>query len=709
MMFITGSAVIALLISKVYSASDPILRKIEAVETDVPPKIDGKLDEPCWQKAAQTGDFIQFEPLSGQPASQKTKIYLLYDQNRLYVGFECFKNDMNTLAANETQRDGFFFSDDHVEVFLDTYWDKRNCYGFALNPLGTQVDRRIINEGANVRQRRSDGASDRAWDCDWDGRAAKYDDRWTAEFSIPFAELRFPTKKQNPHAVWGINFWRNDESRQEEQSWIDLGDRQYAVSRFGHLIGLPVDRLVTTRPLEIKPYGTIKPQKVSKQDAEMKADTGIDLRYPFSSVTMDVTVNPDFAQIEADPNQVNLTDIPLRFPEKRPFFLEGNELFQTPIELFYSRRVEDLMYGGKMVGKVGDYNLAMVTAQARVEERPEDEEVEENSLPLGEYNYSVFRVQRDLGQTSSIGFLGVSKQRGGLYDRAAGIDARFTLPADVNLSLEYAREWKPDSVWKSDIDSDIDNDAIFAELSRRTNTFSFEARAGDIGEHFNVETGFIPRTDRRGFELSSRYSKQYTGLIQRLRGEARYEWLENHAGRRMNERRRVEGMIGIMDFFFFSGPEWYYHVDDFTGQPYTDKVLGFFVGWFPPKWASIRNFGSVGIRDDKDSFFISPEISLRPTSKLSIEMNLQRLVEDGELTQWTRRLTVNYQFAQRMYVRSSAEFTIEKEQRIFGLFAWEYRPESTFFIVYNDNRDAARETERVLFVKLAHLLKVGMF
>ncbi|HLF89775.1 MAG TPA: DUF5916 domain-containing protein, partial [Anaerolineales bacterium] len=495
----------------------------------------------------------------------------------------------------------------------------------------------------------------------------------------------------------------------------------------------------------------------------------------FSSVTMDVTVNPDFAQIEADPDQVNLTDIPLRFPEKRPFFLEGNELFQTPIELFYSRRVEDLRYGGKMVGKLGNYDIALVTAQAEDErvlfstdskfqspldsntlpgelwqkfkdkgislpqnatvsmqekgswlitdkesesnfmvrkvgnqlniydKNPEDEEpmlLEEEHLPLGAYNYSVFRVQRDLGQTSSIGLLGVSKQRGNLYDRASGIDARFTLPEDVALSLAYAKEWK------SDVQSD---DAMLVELSRRANTFSFEARVGDIGEHFNVETGFIPRIDRRGFEVSSRYNKQYTGLIQRLRGEARYEWLENHAGRRMNERRRVEGLIGIMDFFFFGGPEWYYHVDDFTGQPYTDKVLGFFVGWFPPKWASIRNFGSVGKRDGKDSFFISPEISLRPTSKLSIEMNLQRLVEDGELTQWTRRLTVNYQFAQRMYVRSSAEFTIEKDRRIFGLFAWEYRPESTFFIVYNDNRDAARETERVLFVKLAHLLKVGMF
>ncbi|MCH8292673.1 carbohydrate binding family 9 domain-containing protein [Candidatus Poribacteria bacterium] len=770
---IIGIVVIALLICNVCSADDPILRKIEAVQTNSPPKIDGKLDDSCWQKAAQTGEFIQFQPLSGEPASQQTKVYLLYDENRLYIGFECFKDDMNNLAANSTQRDSFFFSDDHVEVLVDTYLDGRNCYAFALNPLGTQTDRRITNEGANVRRGGSNPGSAISWDCDWDGRAAKYEDRWTAEFSIPFAELRFP-KKNNPHVAWGINFWRNDESREEEQSWVDLADRQYAVSRFGHLTELPLEGLVTKRPLELKPYAAIKPEKISGQETDLNADTGVDLRYPLSSLTVDFTLNPDFAQIEADPDVVNLSDIPLRFPEKRPFFLEGNELFQTPIELFYSRRVEDLMRGGKVVGKIGNYNLAAMSAQARPENDSalfhvdskfqsdlnankipvalqrqfknngillsenamvstqkkntswliNDEEesglhtvskvgnklniydddvgekiLEEDILPPDEYNYSVFRVQREFGRTSSIGLLGVSKQRGSLYDRASGVDARLTLPENVNLSLNYAKEWK------SGFESD---DMTLIELSRSTNTFSFRALYADIGEHFNVETGFVPRIDRRGVVLSTRYNKQYKGLVQRLRGEVQYERLENHAGQRMNERRGMSGLLGIKDFFFLLGPEWYYHVND-DDVAYTDKTVRFFAGWFPPKWVTIRNIGTVGIRDDKDTYFIRPEITFRPTSKLNFEVTLQRLIEDGELEQWTRRLTINYQFAQRMFARSSAEFTLSKERRIFGLFAYEYRPESTFFIVYNDNRDEEGETERILFVKIAHLLKVGLF
>ena len=672
----------------------PTLREIEAIATDSPPEIDGALTDLCWKKAARAGRFVQYDPLPGEPATQPTKVYLAYDQNRLYVGFECFKDDMNKLAAKSTRRDSRFFSDDYVEVLIDTYLDKRNCYAFALNPLGTQRDRRIINEGSNVRRGGSDLGSALPWDCDWDGRAAIYKDRWTAEFSIPFSELRFP-KSRNAAVVWGVNFWRHDESREENQSWVDLESRQYAVSRFGHLTNLPVDTLVTKRLLEIKPYGVAKPQQLNAQSPEIKADTGIDVRYPFSNMSVDFTINPDFAQIEADPDRVNLTDIPLRFPEKRPFFLEGNEIFQMPVELFYSRRVGDLSGGAKMAGKLGGYNIAVLSAQAGPEDP--DEEIEEGHLPLDEYNYSVFRLQRELGRTSSVGILGVNKQRGALYDRASGADARFALPANIDLNLEYAREWK------SGVMSD---DLVFAQLTRRTNRLSFDIRYIDIGRYFDLETGFIPRTNRRGFLLSTQYTKHYTGLMKRFRGRARYERLENHAGYRTNENRDVNGSIQIQDFFLWLGPQWYFHVTE-DHIPYTDRLLRFYLGWSPPKWISIRNFGSVGIRDDKNIQFIRPEITLRPTSKLSFEITLQRLIEDRELTEWTRRLMINYQFAQRMYARTTSEFTIENERRIFLLFAYEYRPESTFFIVYNDNRDEAGDTDRILFVKIAHLFKIG--
>ena len=686
-------------------------REIKAIRTETPPKIDGKLDDACWQNSAKTGKLIQFEPQRGEPATQPTTIYLAYDANKLYVAFECFKTDMDNLAANQTRRDSFFFSDDHVEVLIDTFLDGRNCYAFALNQLGTQTDRRLINEGANRRTGQSMIGTAISWDCDWQGQAAKGTDKWTAEFAIPFAELRF--SKGSETATWGINFWRNDEVPAEEQTWADLGERQYAVSRFGRLTDLPIADLVTKRPVKFKPYATLKPQVSQFSDSEtataVKADAGLDLRYPIKDFTIDLTLNPDFAQIEADPDLVNLSDIPLRFPEKRPFFLEGNELFQMPLDLFYSRRVEDLIGGGKVIGKFSKYNLAFMGAVAGPENP--DKEIETGELPLANYNYSVLRLQREIGKTSSVGLLGVNKQRGNTYDRAGGLDARVQLPADLNLNLEYATEWKAGGLEMAEPTVD---DLIFVQLARRTNVFSVDAVYADIGEHFNPETGFVPRVDRRGLVISSRYNKQYKGALERLRGEVEYERLANHAGELTNHRINVSGMLGVYNFFFLLRPEWYYHIND-DNQPFTDRTMGFFAGWFPPKYVQIRNIGSFGVRDNKDTFFIRPEITIRPTAKLSLEFILQRLHErepeamQWRLSEWTRRFIVNYQFAQRMYARASAEFTLEKERRVFALFAYEYRPESNFFIVYNDNRDVEGDTERIVFIKIAHLLKTDLF
>ena len=187
-----------------------------------------------------------------------------------------------------------------------------------------------------------------------------------------------------------------------------------------------------------------------------------------------------------------------------------------PLDLFYSRRVEDLLGGGKVIGKFSKYNLAFMQAVAGPENP--DKEIEEGELPLANYNYSVFRLQREVGKTSSVGFLGVNKQRGNTYDRAGGLDARVQLPADLNLNLEYAREWKAGGL---DMAESTEDDLVFVQLARRTNVFSLDAIYADFGEHFNPETGFVPRVDRRGVVIRSRYNKQYKGALERLRGGSR--------------------------------------------------------------------------------------------------------------------------------------------------------------------------------------------
>ena len=185
-------------------------------------------------------------------------------------------------------------------------------------------------------------------------------------------------------------------------------------------------------------------------------------------------------------------------------------------------------------------------------------------------------------------------------DRAGGLDARIQLPAATSLNLEYAREWKAGGL---DMAEATEDDLVFVQLARRTNVFSLDAIYADIGEHFYPETGFVPRVDRRGVVIRSRYNKQYKGTVERLRGEAEYERLANHAGELTNHRARFSGLLGVKDFFFLVGPEWYYHVDE-DNKPFTDRTARFFMGWFPPKYVQIRNTGSFGIRDNKDTFFI---------------------------------------------------------------------------------------------------------
>ncbi len=662
-------------------------QEIEALRVENPPIIDGKLDESAWKFASPATDFIQLEPLQGQPATHETFAYVLYDDTYLYVGIVAMKSDMQSLAITATRRDSRMFSDDFVQVELDTYHDHRNCYVFALNALGTQVDGRVANEGSGMGH----NSSAYAWDCDWQGRAWRASDRWSAEFAIPFAELRFPKAEQ---AIWGINFRRNDESLEEETCWSDLGNKNWAVSRFGHLVGLSTQDLNTRRPLELKPYGTIiKPQSSDDQESiDRETDAGLDIRYPFTNLTLDFTLNPDFAQIEADPDRVNLTDIPLRFPEKRPYFQEGAELFQMPVELFYSRRIEDLMYGGKMVGKLGPYSLAVIDAQAR----PEDEEDPTES------NYAVARLIRDIGARSSVGLLLVNKQSAGYYDRAASTDIRLELPSDFSVSGQAALNWnreRPNSY------------ALIGNLSRRTNTLRFRATAFDAGENFNVDTGFIPRTDRRGYRASMGYRYPLeSSAWRRLYTGVEGEQLWDHRGRLMNEQVRLEFNVGYKDFFTFFGPGQYFHVTP-HGERFTDQTLDLFAGWFPPKWASIRSRISIGKRDGKRSFFWGPGFSVRPTERLGLELNIQRLVEEDKLVYLTRRFSMSYQFTQRMHIKGSAEFTKEGDRRIFAVYGYEFQPESHFFLVYTDNREKDRHTqeesqERILFVKLSYLMKV---
>ena len=344
----------------------------EAYRTYQSIEIDGEFNEEDWQNAQSITQLIQYEPAEGELISQPTEVRILYDAEEIYFGFTCYDTDISKMVANEMRRDGSgqngLRENDHVSILLDTYNDRRNGFFFRVNPLGAKEDIALINSGESRNQ---------AWDAIWTCRTKINADHWTAEIGIPFSQLRF---SKSDDMTWGLNLGRSLMRNQEDATWAPLSKAhgffaRYRTDVIGNLVGLK--GITPPRNLELLPY--ILPG-LNRIEAEKKTDgvfdIGLDVKYGITSnLTTDVTFNTDFAQVEADQEQVNLTRFSLFFPEKRPFFLEGAGLFDfgiprtsfrrpPPLLLFYSRRIGlaeghavPIIGGGKITGKAGPYGI----------------------------------------------------------------------------------------------------------------------------------------------------------------------------------------------------------------------------------------------------------------------------------------------------------------------------------------------------------------
>jgi hypothetical protein len=311
------------------------------------PSIDGKLEESVWQLSPPATDFIQFEPRPGQPASQKTEIRIAYDDDAFYVGARMYDTHADSIVAQLARRDNEVYSD-WIYVAIDSYYDRRTAFAFGVNPKGVKVDVLVFD----------DTNDDESWDAVWDAATRTDSLGWTAEFRIPFSQLRFSTARDQPDAetVWGFNALRKIARHNEEAWWSPLRrDANAMVSAFGDLRGIA--GLKSPRRMEVVPYsmsrlirapGNTDNPFYAASDASFGA--GADLKLGVTTdLTLTATLNPDFGQVEADPAVVNLTAYETFFPEKRPFFVEGFDIFRVGIGvgdgdganegLFYSRRI----------------------------------------------------------------------------------------------------------------------------------------------------------------------------------------------------------------------------------------------------------------------------------------------------------------------------------------------------------------------------------
>ena len=298
-----------------------------------PPKIDGKLDDPCWTQGDWQGDFIQREPHEGQPGSQPTQLKILYDDKYVYVAIRAFDSELAKQPRLRGKRDEF--TGDIVGVNFDSYFDRRTGFEFDITSGGSKIDLILRNDGVDMD-----------WNAVWDGKVGTEENAWTAEFRIPFSQLRYSSQ---PEQVWGLHCWRWINRYQEESDWQLLPmDSPGFVYSFGELHGihdLPPSRRIELLPYVLMKYATTAPQEGNpyRQDAKTSFEVGLDAKIGLASnLTADLTVNPDFGQVEADPSEINLTTYETFLNEKRPFFLEGKNIFDYGIDddvMFYSRRI----------------------------------------------------------------------------------------------------------------------------------------------------------------------------------------------------------------------------------------------------------------------------------------------------------------------------------------------------------------------------------
>jgi len=321
------------------SAQETAHRVLRARPVGAPIVLDGRLDPEEWGDADVATDFMQYEPRRGTPATQPTETLVLYSEDTLYIAFRV--TDVLPPTAQLTRRDVDVMADDSVVVVLDTFHDRQSAYLFGVNPLGTLADGRVVNDGRTI---------DLTWDATWSAAVSRDGNNWSAEFAIPLKSLQY---KAGESVTWGVNFMRTRTRNLEISTWAGPLDAEFRISQAGTLVELharpPSDRLA------VIPYA----QATFEQEQRSAWRAGGDVRFALTSTTsVNATINPDFALIEADQEEVNLTRFELRLPEKRPFFLEGDEHFRQRLRTFYSRRIEDITVGAKTQGKQGAWTTS---------------------------------------------------------------------------------------------------------------------------------------------------------------------------------------------------------------------------------------------------------------------------------------------------------------------------------------------------------------
>ena len=468
--------------------------RVEPRRVEEGPTIDGRLDEVAWIAAAVIDDFVQQEPSEGDPATERTVVRLIYDANALYVGVEAYDSQPDGVIATEKRRDSQrLFDEDNFQLILDTFHDRRSGYMFVTSPLGAKLEQQVAEEGEGGFRGTNSSNINVNWDGVWDVVARRTHDGWVAEIAIPMVTLRFPRAEQQ---VWGVNFMRNIRRKNEQVFWAPIS-KEYSltrVSRAGTMSG--IGAVTRGMDLRVTPY-VLSGGKQERVDAGLDGsgfgDVGLDVKYGVASgLNLDLTLNTDFAQVEVDEQQVNLTRFPLFFPEKRDFFLENAGMFSVGVrsgfgrtaDLFFTRRIGlsdggqpiPIIGGARLTGKVDRHNIAVMNITTQ----------EAFGQP-GE-NFFVGRYSRDILARSKVGTLVINKDAvsgGPHYNRTFAADTTLALHRNLTMTGFIAKTETPGI--------STGQMAGYARGTWLSPAWHLFGEYIDLQDNFNPEVGFVPR------------------------------------------------------------------------------------------------------------------------------------------------------------------------------------------------------------------------
>lgn len=703
---------------------------VRAVRVDQPLRIDGQLDEAVYAQVEAISGFIQNDPAEGEPATEKTEVWLLFDSDQIYIVARCWETRPDRRVASEMRRDNIrIVRDDNFAWSFDTFHDGRNGFLFEVSAVGGRLDGQLTNESqVNID-----------WNPVYDVSVGEFDGGWTMEAALPFKSLRY--QGAGPQ-VWGfqarrVNRWKNESSYLTPLSAAQGLRGHFRASLMADLVG--IDAPQAGRLLEVKPYVisdvTTNLNAAPAVSNEVGGDVGIDVKYGVTQgLTADLTYNPDFAQVEADEQQVNLTRFSLFFPEKREFFLENQGTFSfggaatsggqagasdTPI-LFYSRRIGlngrqevPLQAGGRLTGRVGAFTLGALSIRA----------ADDAASGAVSTNFTVLRAKRDILRRSSVGamFAGRSvSETGNGSNETVGVDGIFGFFDDLTINSHWART-------RTD-DLDGNDTSYRAQLDYAGDRYGLQLEHLLVGDDFNPEVGFVRRRDMRRSFADVRFSPrpQSMALVRRFVSTASFTYIENLAG--VVETRETTAGFTIelenSDQLVLTGAQTY----EFLPDPFriaSDVTLQ--VGAYDFAVAGVGyNFGqqrrlSGNVLVEHGTFFNGHKTTIglsrgrvSVTNQFSVEpsysVNWVDLAE-GAFTTNLVGTRVTYTATPRMFTSALVQYNSSLNAVSANIrFRWEYRPGSELFVVFNEERDTLARRfpmleNRAFIVKINRLFR----